>query len=220
MDMHERSFETRSLALGLLVLAAPLGGCGGSSAPPNCGIEQPCGGDVVGAWNFAGVCSNVTAANAELMAICPGASIGGSSIALLGSLIFNADGTYTASNWHETFSLTETVPLSCAGAGATSCTENNGTTTDTQDGVKIAVTTACTGTTVCTCRLAGNLSIVSDTGAYTIAGTTLDMAGPATSGTFPYCVEEKRLHLMELSATMTTPMGQAVITSDIVAQKQ
>ena len=57
-------------------------------------------------------------------------------------------------------------------------------------------------------------------GAYTIAGTTLDMAGPATSGTFPYCVEEKRLHLMELSATMTTPMGQAVITSDIVAQKQ
>ena len=46
------------------------------------------------------------------------------------------------------------------------------------------------------------------------------MLGPGTSGTFPYCVEENRLHLMQLSATMTTPMGQAVITSDIVAQKQ
>ena len=46
------------------------------------------------------------------------------------------------------------------------------------------------------------------------------MLGPATSGTFPYCVEENRLHLMQLSTTMTTPMGQAVITSDIVAQKQ
>jgi hypothetical protein len=202
------------------MLAAPLVGCGGSSAPPNCGIEQPCGGDVVGNWSFAGVCSNVAASSAEVMAICPGASIGGSSISLTGSLIFNADGTYTASNWHETFSLTETVPLSCAGGSTSSCAENNGTTTETQNGVSATVTTTCTGTTVCTCRLSGNLSIASDAGSYTIAGTTLDLLGPATSGTFPYCVEEKRLHLMELSATMTTPMGQAVITSDIVAQKQ
>ncbi len=218
--MHGRSFEARTLALGLLVLAAPLVGCGGSSGPPNCGIEQPCGGDVVGAWSFAGVCSNVAASSAELMAICPGASIGGSSISLTGSLEFSAEEVYTASNWHETFSLTEIVPLSCAGTGITSCSQNDGTVTDTQNGVTITITTTCTGTTVCTCRLSGNLSIVTDVGYYTITGTTLDMLGPATTGTFPYCVEEKRLHLMALSTTMTTPMGQAVITSDIVAQRQ
>ena len=108
----------------------------------------------------------------------------------------------------------------CAGKNAGGGSVGGPSTTDTQDGVKIAVSTACTGTTVCTCRLSGNLSIESDAGAYTIAGTTLDMAGPATSGTFPYCVEGNRLHLMQLSTTMTTPMGQAVITSDIVAQKQ
>jgi hypothetical protein len=161
----------------------------------------------------------VSAANTDAMAACPGAAISSSSISLTGLLTFNADQTYAASNWHETFSLTETVPLSCM-TSAAACSDSNGTNSETQNGETISVTVACTGTTVCTCRLSGSLSLTSDAGNYTIAGTTLDMVGASTSGTFPYCVEEKRLHLMELSATMTTPMGQAVITSDIVAQKQ
>jgi hypothetical protein len=216
--MRGRSFERRALAFGFLALAAPLVGCGGSSAPPNCGVEQPCGGDVVGTWSLAGVCSNVSAANAELMASCPGASIGSSGVSLTGSLTYNADLTYTATNWHESFSITENVPLSCT--GATACSEGSGTDSQTQDGVTITITTTCTGTTVCTCRVSGNLSITSDASTYYITGTTLDMLGTSTSGSFPYCVEENRLHLMQLSTTMTTPMGQAVITSDIVAQKQ
>src|SRR5439155_25225670 len=137
-------------------------GCGGSSNPPNCGAEQPCGGDVVGAWSFAGACSNVSATNAELMAACPGASIGGSSVSLTGALTYNADLTYTATNWHESFSVTETVPLTCA--GATACSANNGTDSQTQDGLTVTITTTCTGTTVCTCRVSGNLSITSDAG--------------------------------------------------------
>jgi hypothetical protein len=216
--MHGRSLEKRVLAIGFLALVAPLVGCGGSSAPPNCGTEQPCGGDVVGAWSFAGACTNVAGENADLMAACPGASIGAAGISLTGLLTFNADQTYTASNWHETFSITETVPFSCTGAAA--CSDGNGTTSETQDGVMITATTTCTGTTICTCRVSGNLSIASDAGSYYVTGTTLDMLGPATGGTFPYCVEENRLHLIQLSATMTTPMGQAVITSDIVAQKK
>jgi hypothetical protein len=216
--MRGRSLQWRSLAFGFLALAVPLVGCGGSSGPPNCGAEQPCGGDVVGTWSFAGVCLNVSAASAAREAACPGASIGGANVSLTGGLTYNADLTYTATNWHESFSVTEIVPLSCA--GATTCAEGNGTDSQTQNGKTITVTTTCTGTTVCTCHVAGDLSLTSDTGDYYITGTTLDMLGPATSGTFPYCVEEKRLHLMQLSATMTTPMGQAVITSDIVAQKQ
>jgi hypothetical protein len=218
--MRGWSFERRLVAFGFLALAAPLVGCGGSSGPPNCGVEQPCGGDVVGSWTFAGACSNVSATNAELMVACPGARIGSSSVSLTGALTYNADLTYTATNWHETFSVTETLPLTCAGADMTACSDANGTVSDTQGGETITITTTCTGTTVCNCRLSGSLSLTSDAGSYYITGTTLDMTGPATSGTFPYCVEENRLHLIQLSTTMTTPMGQAVITSDIVAQKQ
>jgi len=216
--MNGRSFERRLLAFGVLALAVPLVGCGGSSGPPNCGAEQPCGGDVVGTWSLAGACSNVSAASAELMASCPGASIRGISVSLTGALTYNADLTYTATNWHELFSATETVPLTCA--GATACSEGSGTDSQTQDGTTITITTTCTGTTVCTCRVSGELSITSDAGDYYITGTTLDMLGLSTSGAFPYCVEQNRLHLIQLSTTMTTPMGQAVITSDIVAQKQ
>ena len=215
--MGGRTFARRLLALGLLTLAPAGAGCGGSSAPPNCGQEQPCGGDVVGAWSFLGACQNVKAASTDVMGVCPGASITSANTSLTGSLTFNSDLTYTASNWHETFTLTETVPLSCT--DGTACADGNGTSTDTNNGMTVSVTVNCTGTTVCNCRLSGTLSLTSDTGTYALSGTTLQMTGAATSGGFPYCVEENRLHLMQLSTTMTTPMGQAVITSDIVAQK-
>ena len=106
----------------------------------------------------------MSATNAELMAACPGASIGSSSVSLTGTLTYNADLTYTATNWHESFSITETVPLTCA--GTTACSEGNGTDSETQDGETITVTTTCTGTTVCTCRVSGSLSITSDAGDY------------------------------------------------------
>lgn len=216
--MRGRSFERRLLGGGLVALAALFGGCGGSSGPPHCGAEQPCGGDVTGTWSLAGACSNVSAASAELAAACPGASLSGYAVSLRGMLTFNADQTYTASNWHETYAATETVPLSCTEFAT--CGEGSGTVSDSSNGVSITIDTSCTGTTVCTCRISGTVSITSDLGNYYISGTTLDLTGAATSGPFPYCVEEGRLHLMQLSTTMTTPMGQAVITSDIVAEKQ
>ena len=57
-------------------------------------------------------------------------------------------------------------------------------------------------------------------GTYSIAGTTLTMSGASTSGDFSYCVEESRLHLVQVSTTMTTPTGQAVIKADVVLGKQ
>jgi len=211
----------RVLAAGELVAALALftTGCGGGSGAAHCGTTQPCGGDVVGAWSFQGTCTNVAAASADVAAACPGAAITAESVALTGGLTFNADLTYAATNWHETFSVTETVPLSCA-TGATSCADLSGTTSDSANGTTINITTTCSGTTVCSCRGNGTISVGSDVGTYSIAGTTLTMSGASTSGDFSYCVEESRLHLVQVSTTMTTPTGQAVIKADVVLGKQ
>lgn len=203
--------------LGALALFTT--GCGGSSAPAHCGTTQPCGGDVVGAWNFLGTCSNVAAASADLAATCPGESVTGNSVTLTGDLTFNTDLTYTATNWHETFSGTQIVPLSCA-TSVSSCAELSGTESDSTNGASVNITTTCTGSTVCSCRISGTLTVLSDVGTYAIAGTTLMLTGSSTSGNFSYCVEESRLHLMQLSTTMTTPTGEAVIKADVVAGKQ
>jgi hypothetical protein len=207
----------RVLATGGLVAA--LAGCGGGSGAAHCGTTQPCGGDVVGAWSFQGTCQNVAAASSDLAATCPGASISASSVVLTGGLTFNADLTYAATNWHETFSGTQIIPLSCV-TGAISCDDLSATESDSSNGTTVSITTTCTGTTVCSCRINGMLSVASDAGTYSIAGTALTMSGASTSGNFSYCVEESRLHLVQVSTTMTTPTGQAVIKADVVLGKQ
>ena len=217
--MTERTIARWLLVVGFVGLTAPLVGCGGSSAPPNCGKEQPCGGDVVGAWSFLGFCANLSVENQVLAAACPGSSISAFGVTLTGQLNYNADLTYTASNWHETFSATETVPLACTN-GATSCAAMSGTTNDSSTGTTVTTTTTCTGTTVCTCHVSGNQTLTSETGTYYITGTTIDMSGTETSGTFPYCVEQSRLHLMRLTTPVNMPTGPEVIESDIVAMKQ
>jgi hypothetical protein len=212
--------RTRALAglLGGLALSAT--GCGGGNgAPPNCGTTQPCGGDVVGMWHFAGTCSNLKGTSAEVAAACPGASVTANNVSLTGSLTFNADQTYTATNWHETFSGVENIPLSCLAASATVCADLNGTESDSTNGKTVTTTTTCTGTATCSCRIVGTVTLASDAGNYYVAGTTLQMIGGSTSADFAYCVEETRLHLLQLSTTMTTPLGQAVILADVVLER-
>lgn len=208
--MKTRASSIRMAAAAVVALAASTGACGGGgqSAPPNCLQVQPCGGDVVGSWSFLGTCYNVQAQSAELAASCPGAKLNAAGVSLTGTFNFNADLTYTATNWHEVFALNETLPLSCAGTA--SCTESNGTETNVSNGSTVTVTTACSGTTTCACRINGMLTLSSDSGTYTTTGSLLDMFGGTTSGAFDYCVEEDRLHLLSVSST-----GQ--IVSDIVA---
>ena len=133
-------------------------------------------------------------------------------VSLTGTFTFNADSTYTATNWREDFVATQTSPLSCT--GETSCAAANGTESDTMSGSTMTITTSCTGTSTCTCRTNGLFIVSSDLGSWTAAGTTLTMDGPATATTLSYCVEENRLHLVQMNTTAT---GQSVITSDIVA---
>ena len=215
--MHTRaSAMGKMAAAAVLVLAAATGACGGGhSPPPNCLQLAPCGGDVVGTWTFIGTCTDIAAQSDSLAEFCPGAAINAFGVSLTGTFAFNADSTYTASNWHELFVATETIPLSCAG-GAT-CAEGNGTETETMPGSTVTVTTTCTGTSTCTCRVNGMLELSSDAGTWTTSGTTLTMTGGATSSNLSYCVEENRLHMIKTSTTSTR---QTTRVSDIVAVRQ
>ena len=100
-DMHTRASAIRTMAAAaVMALAASAGGCGGGhSPPPNCLQVQPCGGDVVGNWSFLGACVDVQAQSADFDLSCPGAKVNATGISLTGTLNFNADFTYTATNW-------------------------------------------------------------------------------------------------------------------------
>jgi hypothetical protein len=213
--MHTRARSIRRMAAAVaVVLAAATGACGSSnhSPPPGCLQFAPCGGDVVGTWSFLGTCTDIAGQSALLAAACPGAAINAFGVSITGTFTFNADSSYTASNWHEVFVATETLPLSCA--GGTTCADGNGTETDTTGGSTVNVTTTCTGTSTCACRVNGTFDVSSDVGTWTTTGTALTMDGVATSTSLSYCVEDNRLHLMQINTTAT---GQTTTVSDIVA---
>jgi hypothetical protein len=58
------------------------------------------------------------------------------------------------------------------------------------------------------------VTVSSDLGSWTTAGTTLTMDGPATAATLAYCVEDDRLHFI---GRRTTATGPSVMISDLVA---
>jgi hypothetical protein len=201
----------------LAVGALPLIGCGGGQATPtSCLQVQPCGGDVVGTWSFLGACSNIDAAN-ELSECSVLSDV---TEALAGLVTFNADGTYTVTNWRQTFESTESDPLACF--GASTCTAGNGSTTDSSNAGTETVTTSCTGTSTCVCHVAGTRHITTASGIYGTASSVLTGSSGPLASSFPYCVEENRLHLMQTANVITTnpPSDQTFILSDIVAQRQ
>ena len=78
-------------------MAALLAGCGGSSdggGGGSCGKVSPCGGSLVGTWTITASCESVS--NFTVGAECPGATIDESQITTSGTLVFNADMTFTS----------------------------------------------------------------------------------------------------------------------------
>jgi len=213
--MHKRASAMRTMAAAMVAaLAASTGACGSGdrSPPPNCLQVAPCGGDIVGTWSFLGTCTDLATLNDQIGDSCPGAAFNAFGVALSGTFTFNADLTYTASNWREDFVFAETLPLMCAGAA--SCAEANGTETQSTAGSTTTVTTTCTGTSTCSCRINGRFTVSSDAGTWATAGSDLTMYGSSTSTSLAYCVEENRLHMI---GTSTTATGQSARISDIVA---
>jgi hypothetical protein len=197
-----------SAAAGALMCAALAGGCGpssGDSGPPaGCLKFQPCGGDVVGTWKLLGACSSpalLADLNTSLQAACPGASASAFDVDISGTVTFNADLTYSTSVT-ETFSAQEMVPLPCTGFSTCAAVQSTSATS----------TLTCTGTTTCACRVTGSPA-GSETGTYAVSGTNLTIVTPDDTTTDGYCVENGRLHLMELS-------DSGALLGDFVAQKQ
>jgi len=198
-------------------VAAVASGCGSGakSTPANCDQVQPCGGDVVGTWKVDGACANAAQENIELQttATCAGEVLDGAALNVSGSVTFNADLSYTISSWQKTAVLAETAPLSClpasscasvsAGAGATA----QFTCVDASGGK-------------CNCTLIYPDMFSADVGTYAISGETVNLTGAQSADSFPYCVEGPRLHLLTVSTTRVGPNGEAIVLSDIVAEKQ
>ena len=126
--MHTRASSIRKMAAAAaVVLAASTGACGGSSHSPR---------RIASRWRPAAATSSApgpssvpartyAALNDQLADSCPGAAFNAFGVSLTGTFTFNADSSYTATNWREDFVVTQTLPLMCT--GATSCTEGNGT---------------------------------------------------------------------------------------------
>jgi len=203
------------VAACLALLAAAQITCGGSGAPPHCDQVEPCGGDVVGAWTFAGGCENTAVANMNLSTSCPGGSINSINISVTGSIAFNSDMTYMTTNVNASIHASETVPLSCT--TATSCAAVTSTATGT--------TVTCSGGTTCTCSvtvtgLSGGVLGGTTSGTYSISVTTLTLQTAATTSSNDYCVQGNEVHFMSVDTTTNMgPMGMATIRSDLVVVK-
>jgi len=134
--------------------------------------------------------------------VCYAPITDGFNIDISGTVTYNADLTYS-SNVHETFTGTETIPLSCLGFASCAAVVS-----DSPDS-----TLTCTGTTTCTCQIGGSPA-GNESGTYSLSGTNLTMVGPDDTTTNTYCVQNGQLHLMETSETSGAVIG------DFVAQKQ
>jgi hypothetical protein len=203
----------------VVLCAAIASSCGGGGGVASCGKVQPCGGDPVGTWKFAGQCANT--ADAFDNEFCPTATTSVSGLSASGTTTFSADGTYTL-NVTESGTVQMTIPSSCL-------TQNGITLTcaqlqqslqaafadDPDSPIKSAT---CSGSSSCSCALTMS-STTTENGTYTVDGTSLSLSGGSGSGAF--CVKDKELHLITVDTTMSMgTMGQVKISSDIVATKQ
>src|SRR5262245_46468992 len=93
---------------GLLSCVAGLlfAGCGGDDGSGgSCGNVQPCGGDVVGDWELVATCQSRVARAAFASAFsvnamgstCPEQSVRSIDVAVTGSILVNADSSYSVS---------------------------------------------------------------------------------------------------------------------------
>jgi hypothetical protein len=212
----------KGMGLWVWVLALTGGtaaGCGGSgnAPPPNCDQVQPCGGDLIGTWNILGGCANTVEETKELQSFCPGGAIRAFGMNMSGSITFNADLTFTRSDWKQTLVASETIPLSCV-VGSTSCAELAAQSSTSSQTSSTQIN--CAGSSTCKCTVFDVETMPTDTGTYAVYTASLLVSGPLTGMSSQYCVEGTRLHMMQVSSTRTGPNLEAIVLSDIVAERQ
>lgn len=201
----------------------PCGGDGGPAA--TCGKAPPCGGDVVGDWTFAEVCesnASVAASKASFATMaaqswCVGQTLVGIESQASGSLVFDADGTYSLALRFGGY-LDINYPPSCL-AGLSCDDATAGFQSQVDDGsfpLRNVSSIACTGTSGCLCRATVDAANF-EAGTYSVSGSVLTFT--ATNGAAidkSYCVAGNGLHILK---TSTGSLGQTVIENDLVAMK-
>jgi hypothetical protein len=200
------------LTHGLVVATAlAIAGCDGDKVigtnvggPTGCGQVSACGGDPTGTWVLTSDCLT-SAGQAELnnTVDCAGGSIKFTSIDVLGSLTFNADGTYVATGLAQRASVRVVLPATCAAGGSCEGAEAG------LQSKGVFETVSCSGSSTCTCNATSAPPPLTQTGEFTVAGNMLTLDG---DGGF-FCVEGTHLHLLSL-----TDLG--AVGEDLVAVRE
>jgi len=188
-------------------------------APATCGTVDPCGGDPTGTWKVLGGClpsgnfdgGTPTCTQVQIL-----------TLAFRGTMTFNADMTYTATNFTEDRAEVDTTPISCWGYKQTTCAEEDKAL---KEGVAAfpGGYASCTGSTTCACTVAQTgQTVIGGSGTYSLNGNLINFATATSSYSgFSYCVQDGFFHLLSAeSVTYGTGPPTTVIGEDIVAQLQ
>ena len=214
------------------IVAGSLLGCGGAHdvggstggimpAPQGCGTVDPCEGDLTGTWKVLGGC--LTPAEFDDPA-CPQATFQLTTLSYAGTMTFNPDMTYTATDFIENRAEIDTIPATCLGAPVQTCAEEDTSLkseVNTLSGTGLS-SAGCTGSSTCTCSVASADKVIGDSGSYSLDGNSLNFNSDIGGfDGFSYCVQNGLLHLMTVAITEdSTGVETMTVASDIVAQVQ
>ena len=156
----------------------------------SCPELTPCGGDLVGAWRYDGVCVTHAEVEAELAGSCPSASFISGSGSVDGTVVF--DDTTITRDGTTIISIVVNVPATCTmGAGCTLVAAaieamamvDSVTCADAADG--------------CDCTI-GDTEIVSDSDPYVVAGNVFENS--TSMRRWEYCVDGTDLTVREVTS--------------------
>jgi hypothetical protein len=141
-------------------------------APQGCGTVDPCGGDLTGTWKVLGGC--LTPAEFD-DTVCPQATFQLTTLSYAGTMTFNPDMTYTATDFIENRAEIDTIPTTCLGAPVQTCAEEDASLkseVNTLSGTGLS-SASCTGSSTCTCSVAEADKVIGDSGSYSLQGNNL-----------------------------------------------
>jgi hypothetical protein len=168
-------------------------GSGASAAAANtCGSVAACGGNLVGTWTAAAMCTTAPYVTSD--GACTKAETESTTNISL-SAVFNTDGSYsmTFGAYSDQLGLTASAPC-LTELGANSCDDYTGALT-TAGYSNVSCADASGGG--CTCQLAAANDPSDDSGTYSTQGNSIVLSGTTNglnSGT--YCVSGSTLHLL------------------------
>jgi hypothetical protein len=227
----------KTVLIGLVGALALVVGCGGSSAPlntgaagssgaggssatgPACTNTTACGGNIVGIWTITDSCVG-SGDLSEPTTDCPGQTSSTTNFGFSGSVVYNDDGSYTATT-STTGNVIIKYPSSCLTTISMTCdglSQGVMAELDMPDAAFTAVSCATTPT-ACICTLVVNPATSTEIGRYmtTAAGALTQVPANGTPGNSSYCVTGNKLTLSPDAASLM--MGQSVMET-ITLMKQ